>query len=518
MTSDGFEVPLKATEARGKRIAVASGHHLASDIAVQTYANGGNIVDAAIVGAAVLGVVLPYASGIGGDAYLLYFDAATGITHALNGTGAAPSGATLGRFTAGIPVTGVLSATVPGAVALWEDALSLYGTLSLAEALQPAIRLAREGFPVHLGLVENVEEKRSLIIQDAECARLFGGALLPNAPFVQPDLAGTLEAVADGGAELFYRGPLGRRSAETIKAAGGLFAPEDMAAHETMRQSPLRTRFYGNDIITMPPNSVGLELLLQLLKLEQSEVRSLDLDAPNLWTLGVACWRQSVEMTDGVIGDPRDSELPAEKLLCKARGNRLLGAAARDQSCQSGDTTNLVAIDHDGNAVSLVQSVSGPFGSGIVLPGTGILLNNRMRGFDTNPSSVNCVAPGRRPKHSLVPVLAGADGRVFMAIGTPGAAGQPPTLAQVLSRILAHRQDVLSAIQMPRWSIGLSNQLIVEASASSGLIEALLSNDPRLEVFNGRHVRFGSVKAAFLADGYCCAAADYRRVAAAVAK
>jgi len=506
--------PLKVIEARGDRIAVSSGHHLASEVAVQTFLGGGNVVDATIAGAAVLGVVLPYACGIGGDAYLLYYDAESGVTHALNGTGGAPSGAVPEIFSSGIPTMGIHAPTVPGALAVWDDALALFGTRSLDESLGPAITLARDGFPVHLGLVENIADKRSLIAKDPECARLFlSNDVLPGRPFVQDDLARVLETIALDGAQAFYSGALGDEFVRKATVLGGLYARDDLARHSTLRQSPLRYTFYGHDVLTMPPNSVGLHLLLQLAALERAAVHNFDPASPEFWRLTHACWRWSLAISDGAIGDPEDTEMIASRLLRRVQDGEIPAGASDVSLPTSGDTSNLVAMDAAGNCVSLVQSISAPFASGIVLPGMGILLNNRMRGFDTRHGSPNCVGPGRRPRHTLVPVMIEKDGRAEMGIGTPGSVGQPLTLAQVLARSLACGQDMADAVQAPRWSVGLSNNLIVERATPDAVVEAFRAQAKDLETSSERHVRFGSVKAVFRDGGKLCAVADYRRVA-----
>jgi len=510
-------LPNKVESRNGRVVAVSSGHHLASQAAVDTYRQSGNVIDAAIVGAGVLGSLLPYACGIGGDAYLLYYNARNNKVYSLNGTGAAPSGATPDRFGDRMPNSGIQSSTIPGALALWEDALARFGTLSLAEALLPAIRYARDGFPVHLGLVENIEEKHALIQRNAEAARLF----LPKKPliigdlFTQPDLRRVLEQIAERGAHDFYRGKLALELTSKIVDAGGLFATSDFYNHETLEQNPIGTSFYGHEVLTMPPNSVGLHLLLQLRALESIGISDCSPDGIDFWRNTIAAWRWALAVSGGMIGDPSEKTMDLAKIALNMPIplQEVFEHKAPRFAAQSADTSNLVIMDHDGNAVSLVQSVSAPFASGVVLPGTGILMNNRMRGFSTEHGSINRVGPGRRPKHTLVPALVMKAQRAVMAIGTPGAAGQPLTLAQVLARILAHSEDPKDAIQAPRWSVGLNNEIIVEKATPSLIIEDLRRDEPEFDVMSERHVRFGSVKSVAQRDGGLQAVADYRRVA-----
>lgn len=515
-------VPNVVESRYGQTVAVSSGHPLASQAAADTYAKSGNIVDAAIVGAGVLGTLLPYACGIGGDAYLLYYDARSRKVHALNGTGAAPSGATPDQFSGGMPGTGIHSCTVPGAVALWDDALKQFGTMSLGSALAPAIRYAREGFPVHVGLIENIEKKHELIRRDPEASRQFLSEtpLVIGQPFRQTDLARVLETIAEYGAQEFYCGALAGEVVGKLIDAGGLFALDDFNRHKTLAQSPIRTSFYGHEILTMPPNSVGLHLLLQLRALQAAEIENVDTNSVAFWRATIAAWRYSLDVSRTAIGDPRDAVVEAEALLnAESISSRVASSVGLPLPApQSGDTSNLVVMDAAGNAVSLVQSVSAPFASGIVLPGTGIVMNNRMRGFDNVSGSINRVGPGRRPKHTLVPALVLREGRAVMSIGTPGAAGQPLTLAQVLARIIAHGQDPAEAVKAPRWSVGLNNEIIVERYAPSEVVRALRLDENDLDVMSERHVRFGSVKIVMSGAEGLHAVADYRRVAGIATK
>ena len=519
--SRDLDGPLCVQTARGSRVAVSSGHDMASAEAIRVLRDGGNIVDAVIAGAAVLSVVLPYASGIGGDMYLLYYDSKSGRMHGLNGTGAAPSGAVPARFADGMPQSGIRSASVPGVVAAWEDALDRFGTRTLRDLLQPAIGYAREGFPVHRGLIENVLEKQSLISRNEEAARLFlPGGRVPELghTVVQSDLARSLARIAEGGAREFYAGALAENMLRRIEALGGLFSSEDLARHRTLWQEPIHARIYGHEIFTMPPNSLGLGLLLQLLAFQAADAGAADSSDVSFWQRTIAAWRRAHHASDGLIGDPRDSVALAEALLEKTASDPssiALPGPGPGALPASGDTSNLVIIDSGGSAVSLVQSVSGPFASGIVLEGTGVLLNNRMRGFNTREGSVNCVAPGRRPAHTLVPAMIARDGEVVMSIGTPGAAGQTITLAQVLVRMLARGQSVGEAIAAPRWSIAPSGRIIVERTAPPSVISELRRSEPDLELLDVRNVRFGSVKAVWRDGSSVRAVADYRRVAAA---
>ncbi|MBM3488573.1 MAG: gamma-glutamyltransferase, partial [Alphaproteobacteria bacterium] len=256
---------------RGSHALVSSGHHVASFEAAAVLRDGGNVVDAAIAGAAVLAVVLPYACGLGGDLFLLHHDAATGTLHGLNATGAAPRAATPDRFAAAMPDEGALSITVPAMVAGWAAAADRFASRPLGALLAPAVRLAEHGFPVHAALSRNAATKAALLRRDeAACALFLPGDRPPaeGAHFRQPDAAATLARIAAEGPDGFYRGPVAARIAAAVAAAGGLLTADDLATASAQWQTPIRAPFAGFDVATMPPNSWGLTLLLQLLALE----------------------------------------------------------------------------------------------------------------------------------------------------------------------------------------------------------------------------------------------------------
>lgn len=507
---------LSAREAEGNTIAVASGHELASAEAVRVYRRTGNVVDAAVAGAAVLSVVLPYACGLGGDAFLIIRDGRTGELFGLNGSGRSPSGATLSRFSNGMAQAGITSATVPGALAAWDAALSRFGTCSLGELFKPAIELARNGFPAHRGFLENREKKKHIISSNSEATRLFMGVREEGDMLRQTDLADTLEEIGRQGLGYFYDGRIKDLIVTESDRSGGLFAKEDFTTHAIEWQETLRVRFYEWDVATMPPNSVGVVLLLQLLALQKADIRHVDETSSDYFTLVIAAWRAAVSTACGLVGDPEFALSRAVAVL-KEAAESLPDLETEENPLRaapsSGDTSNLSITDAEGNAVALVQSVSAPFGSGVIVPGTGILLNNRMRGFDTNPSSINCVRPGRRPAHTLVPVMASRGRDRVMALGTPGAAGQTITLAQFLSRYIAWDQDLRRAVESPRCSVGNSGNIILERTISPAVVKAVLCIEEDVGICDVRHERFGSVKAAVNVAGALRAVADYRRVA-----
>ena len=505
--------------ARGANGMVAAGHPLATDAAVAVLKDGGNAVDASVAAALVLAVVCPYASTLGGDVYLLIYGAADERLFGLNGTGRAPMGAAPEIISDGIPRTGPRAVTVPGFIDGLEAALARFGARSLADLIQPAIGLARDGVTVNRVLEDNTRNRAALIAANQAASALFlpGGAHLREGDvLLQSDLAECLEQIAQDGARVFYEGDLARRVADGCAAAGGLITADDLARHESLWQNPICVPFAGHEVATMPPNSYGLTLLLQLLRLEAGGIGDVEPDSAEFARRGIDARTHAYNAAAGLIGDPDELDAPARAYLSQAMAGTVAGAEG-DVASETGGgcTTNVVAMDGAGNAVSLIQSISAPYGSGVVAAGTGILLNNRMGGFSTDPGSPNRLAPGRRPAHTLAPCMVLKDGRPVLSIGTPGAAGQTCTLAQILTRTLACGQALDEAIAAPRWSVHVRGGAIVEDEMDETLRAGIEEYTPELKTMPAGWQTFGSVKAvAAGADGFT-GFADGRRCASA---
>ncbi len=506
--------------AHGAGGVAASGHRLATEAALAVLARGGNAIDAAICGALVLTVTCPYACSLAGDMYMLLFEPGdaswSGAVSGLNATGRAPAAATLDRFPGGMPRDGVRSATVPGFLAGAKDALDRYGTLSLSELLAPAIALAEGGFPIHPYFTKNIEDRKALLAKDPAASAAFlpnGEPLEAGSWFVQRDLAEILRLIARDGVETFYRGPIASRIVAASKGLGGLLAESDFAAHESLWQRPISGPFAGHTVWTMPPNSYGVTLLLQLIELERSRIGGSEPNSLEFILDGFAARKSSYAAAAKLIADPGLTEEKTRRILemaiADSEGSILMDAPPPE--AWSSSTTNIVVIDANGWAVSLIESISTPFGAGIVLQGTGIVLNNRMGGFNTDPASPNCVGPNKRPAHTLAPCIVTRDGALTMSIGTPGTVGQTCTLAQFLARVLACGESPAHAIDAARWSADFQGNLIVEDSMPEPLKSTVLAHGART-MPNG-WISFGSIKLAMPVPGGFAAYADDRRSA-----
>jgi gamma-glutamyltranspeptidase/glutathione hydrolase len=507
--------------AHGVRGIVASGHALATDAALSILKKGGNAVDAAICGAFVLTVTCPYACSLAGDMYMLVFDpkdGAPGGIVGLNATGCAPAAASIDRFPDGMPRNGVRSATVPGFLAGAADALTRFGTISLADAITPALALAEDGFAIHPYFTKNIDDRKSLLSQDPAASALFlpdGEALKPGAHFVQTDVATILRLIASEGIDVFYRGSVAERIVSETAKLGGLLTEGDFAAHSSLWQKPISAPFRGHDIWTMPPNSYGATLLLQLIELESNGTGDCDPDGLDFVLRGYAARKKAYAAAAKFIADPALGEAPVERILQTAIAGGQLSNPQHDRTPEAADssTTNIVVIDETGMAVSLIESISTPFGAGVVPEGTGIVLNNRIGGFNTDPASLNCIAPGKRPAHTLAPCLVTKEGKLAMAVGTPGTVGQTCTLAQLLVRILACGQPPEDAIVAARWSADFQGKLIVEDTMAKPLMEAALAQGA--QTMPAGWISFGSIKLAMPSQNGLAGFADDRRSATA---
>ncbi len=503
--------------ARGTRGIVTTGHAAATDAALAVLRSGGNAVDAAVTAALALAVVAPYATSLGGELFALVYEPGTRAVRGLNATGYAPAAAVPALFPDGPPRNGVRSATVPALARGLDDLLARYGTMPFAQLAQPAIRLAADGFTVHPTLAENARERRDLLARDPVASALFlpgGEPLAAGSRFVQPDLARVLQTLADEGVAAFYQGPLAERIAAACARAGGLIDAADLAAHASLWQAPLSVPFFGHDVWTMPPNSYGATLLLQLLDLAGAGIATIDPATRAFVDVGIAARRRAYKTAAPWMADPRIGESAAGAALAAAvAAGGYAAAAAVAAEPRDRCTTNVVAIDEAGLAVSLVESVSAPFGAGVVLDGLGILLNNRMAGFNADPAHANGLAPAKRPANTLAPGLVTRDGALVMSIGTPGTVGQTCTLAQVLARILARGEDPAQAIAAPRWSVDFQGGLVVEDTMDATLRDAVLAHHAGAHVMPSGWISFGSIKVAAAGDDGYTGLADYRRAA-----
>jgi gamma-glutamyltranspeptidase len=463
----------------------------------------------------MLTVVYPHMCGLGGDLFLLYHEARTGAVHCLNGTGGAPGLATPAAFAErgldAVPVRGPLSVSVPGTVGAWAEALTRFGTLPLADVLAPAADRAAAGIEISDRIAGWIASERDDVAADPVLRGWFldaaGAPLAAGSVVPRPELAATLRRISDAGAADFYAGDLGRRIADAVATAGGLLRADDLRAYRPEWTAPVATRHGGLDIVTTPPNSQGLTALLMLQGMRPNTAPG-TLDYLEAF---VAAKVRAFGLRDTHLTDPAHMRVRAEDLLAARVPD---GAPAT--APVAGDTIYACAIDADGNACSLIQSLYYGFGSCFVAGDTGILLHNRAHYFALRPDAVNVLAPGKRTLHTLMACLALEDGRPRFVFGAMGADGQPQANVQVLHRLLAGAApaDAVAAPRVLHGRFALEDDpdtLHVEADHAPAAPDALTARFPRVEVLPPHSERFGHAHAiAIAADGEVTAGADPR--------
>lgn len=475
--------------------AVTSGHPLGSAAGIRALQRGGSAVDAIVAMAAAVGVVEPQMSGVGGDGFTLVFDASIGEVFTINGTGAAPRGATLEAYVDGIPKLGPLAASVPGAVGGWAAMHQRWGRLSFAEALQPAIELAEQGWPVSHNLAFDFHNAHAGLERFAATRAAYlpkGEPPLAGAVLRQPALAATLREIADSHGEALYRGALAERLSAAVQADGGLLDAQSLAEYQPEIVAPLSVPYRGLTVFEPGPNSTGHVLLQELMMTALLDMRTWSSPSVELVHHMVEIKKLAFEDRERYAADPRVFRPLPPDLLTEAYARRRFSAVnagrARVQEtadvAADGNTTYLAAMDRDGNVASMTTSINGAFGSGYVAGDTGILLNNRMTYWHLDPAHPNALAPGKRVRHTVSPAIALENGRPVMAIGTPGADGQVQTIYQVFVNIVDFGMNLQQAVEQPRWRSFVdgqdanwphrsSNELRVEGRMRAGVIEGL---------------------------------------------
>ncbi|MFQ5668346.1 MAG: gamma-glutamyltransferase [Candidatus Binatia bacterium] len=469
---------------------VCSSQPLASAAALEVLRHGGNAVDAAVCAAAVLGVVEPFSTGIGGDCFMLIWNAAQRRLYGLNGSGRAPAGLSVDvlhdKGLTEMPMHGMLPVTVPGAVAAWNDALERFGSRPLRELLQPAIHYAREGFPVS----EIIADQWDLIVrfgvlQHADAARVFtvaGRAPQPGEIFRLPALAATLEQVGRGGTDVFYRGAIAEQIVAFSRANGGVLIARDFADHQSTWVEPIATDYRGYRLHEIPPNGQGLTALVALNILENFDVAAHPLGSAESMHLRIEATKLAVADRNRYIADPGHATVPTAALLSKdyAQGRaalinrqRALKRPAPGPLKVGTDTVYLTTADEAGNVVSLINSLYFPFGSGMVAGGTGVALQNRGYGFVLDPAHPNCVAPRKRPFHTIIPAMLFRDGEPRVSFGVMGGEIQAQGHVQVVSNMVDYGLNIQEALDYPRFHYLDTDRVALEIGCGQASRERL---------------------------------------------
>lgn len=470
---------------------VATSQPLASQVGMEVLKRGGNAADAAIAMAAVLNVTEPAMTGIGGDAFMMVYEARTGKLAGLNASGRAPRALTIDHFASRqmtqMPSAGMEPITVPGAFDGWVTLLARYGSMKLTELLAPAIEYAETGFPVMEKTAADWLPEVPKLKSDPAAAGTYlvdGGAPRAGAMFVQKNLARTLRTLGRGGRDAFYRGRIGQAIVAYCRAHGGFLSMDDLAAQKAEWVEPLSTVYRGHTLYELPPNGQGLTALLLLNILEPLDLKTMR-DRPDRYyhTL-IEATKIAFADRNRFIADPSFARIPVKQLLSSeyaAERRRLIDPERAIDPPPFGDirpgsdTTYFAVVDRNRNAVSFINSLFNAFGSGVVAGDTGILLHNRGTGFSLEPGHPNRFEPGKRPFTTLIPAMVFKDRRFLMAYGVMGGDVQAQGHAQVLINLLERGLQLQQAIDAPRVRYISGRGVMMEDGLGQSVIDALIA-------------------------------------------
>jgi gamma-glutamyltranspeptidase / glutathione hydrolase len=452
--------PIRVTEA-----AAATSHPLATETAIAVLRDGGNAIDAAVAAAAVLTVVEPQSTGIGGDGFLLYAPKGGPEVIAYNGSGRAPAAADpewyLERGFTGIPFFSPHAVTVPGVIDTWARIVEDHGSRELGRLLQPAIRFAEDGYVVHDRVAFDWSRAAERLARDPNAARILlprGQSPRPGERHRQPELAATLRTIAAKGRDGFYRGPVAEDMVGYLNSLGGLHTLEDFAAAKGDYVTSVRGRYRGVEVHQIPPSNQGMTALIMLNLLSGFALGELAPFGPERLHLEIEAGRLAYRDRDGLIADPGKVTVPVAEMLSAAYADKLraLIDPARAMTglppplMTQSDTVYLCVVDRDRNAASFINSVYYSFGTGLVSPRSGVALQNRGAGFRLERGHPNCIAPGKRPLHTIMPGFAMRDGRAMMPFGVMGGDYQPFGHVHLLTNMIDYGMDPQAALDGPR--------------------------------------------------------------------
>lgn len=505
---------------------VATSQPLAAQAGLQMLAAGGNAVDAALASAIALTVLEPTSNGIGSDAFAMVWDGEA--LHGLNGSGRSPRGWRIERFAGRdeMPMLGWDAVTVPGAVDLWVTLSQRFGRLPFAQLFAPAIRYAREGFLVS----PKTASHWSLAAQRFASFASFVEGFLPGgqAPAVGerfrfPAQADTLEEIASSRGESFYRGRLAACMVEDSRRHGGVLSEDDLGQHHAQWVTPLSQPYRDVTLHELPPNGQGLAALIAVGLLEHHDLARFPVDSVDSIHLQIEAMKAAFGLAYRTIADPAWMQVAPSALL---EPERLADWADRLDLSQAAPVSQMLPFDHgtvylatgdaQGQMVSLIQSNYWGFGSGVVVPETGISLQNRGFGFNLTPGHPNCVAGGKRPFHTIIPGFVTQQGAPLLSFGVMGGPMQPQGHVQMMTRLFAYQQNPQAASDAPRWFVHRDGSVELETGFSDALVDGLKARGHEVSR-DATPWRFGGAQLVWrLANGGYCAASDHRKDGQAV--
>lgn len=533
-------------DVQGMTGAVSAGHPLAAAVGYDVLRRGGNATDAVIAMAGVLAVVRPHMNGVGGDAFGIFYDGASHEVIALDGSGRVGALATADFYrqagdSSAISETGSRAVSVPGAVAAWHDAIERFGTWTLAEALRPAVGYAEDGFPVSWRGAADWEAQGVALNEEGRALYLPGGSAPPlGSALKNPALGATLRRISRGGKNGFYRGAVAEQLSSFLQAEGGHLRAEDFAAHTSTWVEPLRLDYLGHSMAVLPPATQGMAQLELMGMASAYDLESMGHNSAEYLHTLIELKKLAFADRNQWAADPAFVDIPLDRLLdaeyllerstlmsaTQAAENVAPGivadASATDLSGRNddGDTVYLTAVDRWGNGVSWIQSLFHGFGSGLLEPETGVLLHNRGSLFTLEEGHPNLVMPGKRPYHTLSPLMAlNEDGTLAFTLGTPGGDSQPQTLIQIINNMLLFDMSPQQAIEAPRFRSYVGLGVDLEEWIPSGVFGGLTSLGHEVNTVSGWTATFGGAQMIRVNPefGTLFAASDPRREAYAIA-
>jgi gamma-glutamyltranspeptidase / glutathione hydrolase len=493
---------------------VAASQPLAARAGVQILERGGNAIDAAIAANATIGLMEPTGNGIGGDLFIIYYDAKSGTVHGLNSSGWAPSGLTVDVLAAkGIkemPQRGIYSVTVPGVVAGWDAMRSKFGTKPFSELLAPAIYYAENGFPLSENIARGWANSVKMHSQhpNSQKTYLIDGTRAPKAGevFRNPDLAGSLRLIAEKGRDGYYKGKTAEAILTISREQGGTMTAADLAEFQPEWVTPIKTTYRGWNVYEIGPNTQGISALMMLNLMEQYPIGEYGFHSANALHVMIEAKKLAYADMLRYVGDPKFSQIPVEALLskpraaararaidaakavCKVEPDRLSGVT----DAQGNDTIYMSVVDKDGNIVSLIQSNYSGFGSGLVPPGAGFMLHNRGGLFTLVKGQPNTLEPRKRPLHTIIPAFMEKDDQKI-GFGIMGGWNQGQAHAQFVSNIADHGLTIQQALEAGRFTKGSFEgcDVSIEALVPEKVREELKARGHELRVAAPRSGGFG---------------------------
>ncbi len=489
--------------------AVATSQPLAAVAGLQIIKDGGNAIDAAVATAAVLNVVEPMSTGIGGDMFALIWDKNERKVIALNGSGRQAAAANVDDVRKSgfdsIPNNlegSQFAVSVPGTVHGWETALNSYGRMTLKEVLKPAIDYAVNGYAVSeviahsWGSIETVTKLNHRPSGKELLPGKLGGAPKYGEIVTLPELGRTLQMIAEGGSDAFYKGEIAKKTAEFIQSEGGWLTESDLANHHSDWDEAISVNYRGVDIWECPPNGQGIAALIALNLAEGFDIASMGAQSPDRYHYLIESMRQGYADAFQYVADPRVTEVPISPLLSKDYANRRraeISGVATNPNVSYGDpmggadTVYLTAVDDEGTACSLINSLFNGFGTGLVVPTLGMALQNRGSLFSFDPEHPNYLEGNKRPFQTIIPAMATRDNEMWLSFGVMGGFMQPQGHLQVASNMIDYSMDSQQALDAPRFKVEVegSQDVLVEEDLSADTVNELKKRGHTVQVVSG---------------------------------